>query len=995
MAGGDARISSADATSLRKDIDAQVIGGSKKNVVFEAVGTDATGSAHGGTAEIFAANINVSTSTDVGTASVTALGGSAQTVSGTGNGGAATIDAADIAVTARKADATVQSTGGSSVTGAAAEGGASLIKSGKITVVSAGEGQALVGSNGGNSGASAGKGGAASVSSGDILVQLQTGSVSSSVAKLSVAAGSSFGANAGANATLDAGSITVTGTNLGEASAEVKAGNSGAGSTGNGGEARVAAGAVNVSTLLGRASFDVIGGDGGAASGNAGLASVKVSGVTVDNASDTLTAEFNVKAGKVTGASGLGAAAELLSDGADVKVTAGGAAASTLTVSSSDAAAGGTSSVGTASVGKDATVKARDMSITAKKAGVAGVNVTSGNGAYGGNYGNVVVDLSGNLTMKAADDVKTAAGKEGDVSLTGAAGTGRRILGVAGKIDLASGRGENVAKGGTVELEFDEVTAGEIAVNVGTDGTGTNYGGNVWFTANESLSSRKITLAKSASGHGSLDFFAKSLAVNGSHDVDITVSGTDFGISAPGTVGVGAYFGDAKFGRNRRLNINNAGGQLRIGTLDFDKEDGQLYVADSKNLKVDNLHADDSTVTFIVPKGFKKGDTFLTVTDASATHSRLVLSGDLSGIAVSDKVTLLDVTGTYANRFDKVEVDRRNQCLVVWNDFEFVQGVGGIEAVLRHRTAHPVMKALSEGQVASQAFLNRGSDLVAGEGIGSAVLATADSGFSFFTTMAYSDSRYDTGSHVDVDGLSLVFGGAYGADVSSGRFTLGAFFELGDGDYDSFNNFTGFGSVKGSGDTKYVGGGILARADFALSDAGTTYTELSARVGRASVDFRSGNLPSSHRYDFDSTYYGVHFGLGRIFNVTRSTSFDLYGKWFFSHQDGKSVRVAGLPVRFDDVNSHRLRAGFRVTTAVNDWFRPYFGAAYEHELDGRAKARAAGYAVDVPELKGGTGIGELGVSMLSTDNLTLDLGVQGYAGVRRGISGGVKFTYNF
>jgi hypothetical protein len=56
----------------------------------------------------------------------------------------------------------------------------------------------------------------------------------------------------------------------------------------------------------------------------------------------------------------------------------------------------------------------------------------------------------------------------------------------------------------------------------------------------------------------------------------------------------------------------------------------------------------------------------------------------------------------------------------------------------------------------------------------------------------------------------------------------------------------------------------------------------------------------------------------------------------------------------------------------------------------------AGYSLqDAPELKGGTGIGELGLAITATEGLTVDVGVKGYVGTRRGLSGTVNLTYNF
>ena len=113
------------------------------------------------------------------------------------------------------------------------------------------------------------------------------------------------------------------------------------------------------------------------------------------------------------------------------------------------------------------------------------------------------------------------------------------------------------------------------------------------------------------------------------------------------------------------------------------------------------------------------------------------------------------------------------------------------------------------------------------------------------------------------------------------------------------------------------------------------------------------------------------------------------------------MTVAGDLVKFDDADSHRWRFGARYAHAITLdsglVFTPYLGAAYEHEFDGKAEASAYGYGIDAPDLKGGTGIGELGISFSpSVDSgLSLDLGVQGYTGVRDGVTGSFQARWAF
>ncbi|MDR2788464.1 MAG: hypothetical protein LBD06_08945, partial [Candidatus Accumulibacter sp.] len=61
------------------------------------------------------------------------------------------------------------------------------------------------------------------------------------------------------------------------------------------------------------------------------------------------------------------------------------------------------------------------------------------------------------------------------------------------------------------------------------------------------------------------------------------------------------------------------------------------------------------------------------------------------------------------------------------------------------------------------------------------------------------------------------------------------------------------------------------------------------------------------------------------------------------------------------------------------------------------RATAHGYEITRPDLKGGTGIGEIGLSMKPSPSLplTIDLGVQGYTGKRDGVTGSFRLNYRF
>ena len=314
-------------------------------------------------------------------------------------------------------------------------------------------------------------------------------------------------------------------------------------------------------------------------------------------------------------------------------------------------------------------------------------------------------------------------------------------------------------------------------------------------------------------------------------------------------------------------------------------------------------------------------------------------------------------------------------------------------------------KALSEGFLGGIGLLTLGGDLVTGQGIASAARGVARSGGAgqSFAALGGGKLKYKTGSHVDVSGTALVAGLAAG--VGNGA-TVGGFVEYGNGDYDSHNSFSR-GKVKGSGDTEYIGIGILGRFELPRNASGQPYLEATARFGRVESDFATGNFLLANgdvgpraKYDIKSSYHGLSFGGGHVWNVGTNSAFDLYGRYVWTHQAGDSVTLSGYDedVKFSAVDSHRLRFGGRYSSKLGNTNSFYAGAAWEHEFDGEANAKVDGAGkIDAPEMKGSTGLAEFGFVFVPADNknLSIDLGLQVYGGKRSGATGGAKLKYEF
>ena len=311
---------------------------------------------------------------------------------------------------------------------------------------------------------------------------------------------------------------------------------------------------------------------------------------------------------------------------------------------------------------------------------------------------------------------------------------------------------------------------------------------------------------------------------------------------------------------------------------------------------------------------------------------------------------------------------------------------------------NPQAKALLEGRMAAIANISQGADLLAAQGMASAcsTLVTGNAPAGFFA-MSGSHNQYQTGSHIDVNGFSLIAGVGKKNATANGTMLNGLFLEYGRGNYSTYNSFVNLPSARGGGDTRYFGGGYLARSQ----DGSGQYLEGSVRVGRASTNFHSGDLSATIgqnvAYDISSPYYGLHLALGKEKEVGQNRTLDTYVKGIWTHQNASSATVTGDPINFDAVNSNRWQLGMKLTRKVNEQTTVRTGLAYSYEFDGKARGTAYGMSIDAPSLKGGSGIVELGVTLGSKNNKNhfFDLSLQGFAGKVKGIAGNVEVTWKF
>ncbi|MDR1870969.1 MAG: autotransporter outer membrane beta-barrel domain-containing protein [Deltaproteobacteria bacterium] len=408
---------------------------------------------------------------------------------------------------------------------------------------------------------------------------------------------------------------------------------------------------------------------------------------------------------------------------------------------------------------------------------------------------------------------------------------------------------------------------------------------------------------------------------------------------------------------------------------------------------------------FYLPSSVKDGFVALQATNVdlgSNASIQWIQVDDLTGtpdLAIGDEIILINataLTGTFADATVEGDIG-----FFFENDYDVHLDSANNKLTATVASSSRVKdraKTVTETSAARLAFVTQGQDYLVDQGLSLAKAKSAsEGGIGIFAGISGGKSRYETGSHVDLSGINALIGVSLGNYFDQNRLTLGLFGEFGFGSYDSHTGRKN-GSVEAEGDVSYVGAGLLGRFDLD-TNLGTYYVEASGRIGEAKADFETKTRFNGRRLRFDAsgTYVGAHLGTGFDFQVTEEANLDVYVKYLWNRQEGSDERLLGQKFTLDDAESSRVKTGARFSYNVDDFIKPYFGGAYIYEFDGETDGHVRGLSLPNADLKGSSGLAELGLSLLSQDTfpVNLDFGVQGYFGKRQGLAGSLQIKYEF
>lgn len=297
-------------------------------------------------------------------------------------------------------------------------------------------------------------------------------------------------------------------------------------------------------------------------------------------------------------------------------------------------------------------------------------------------------------------------------------------------------------------------------------------------------------------------------------------------------------------------------------------------------------------------------------------------------------------------------------------------------------------KTLAESLLGTVAFINQGAEFIADEGIAAMVDAAKLGEVTAFGVMQGGSTHYNTGSYVDVDGVTFMAGAGLRVNPN---WTMAGFVETG-----WANSASHVEGTRGDGDHEYFGVGFATR----YQTDGVLYVDGSLRAGRATTEFAGRYGQDSASYDAKSLYMSAHVGLGALWDLNESLKLDTYARYMVTYLDDDDVSLNNRyndKLELDSTVTHAVRAGARLLGDFNDYASWKVGAAYEHVFDGDAESAVNSFSLDVPSLEGDTGVFELGMRICPSleSNWAVDLGAKGYVGDREGVTGNMTVRYSF
>ena len=285
-----------------------------------------------------------------------------------------------------------------------------------------------------------------------------------------------------------------------------------------------------------------------------------------------------------------------------------------------------------------------------------------------------------------------------------------------------------------------------------------------------------------------------------------------------------------------------------------------------------------------------KGEAVLTLTGYALTHTGDLGQTESNGLTIeltsdeflnsSDNYKLIEVgqDNTSSYTFNDLTVKEKHTFVettykadgevVLSNSSETGSALTSQNELFNNKTVSVTenSKTLAESLLGTVAFLNQGAEFIADEGLAAMTEAAKLGEVTAFGVMQGGSTHYETGSYVDVDGVTMMAGASLRVNPN---WTLAGFVEGGWGN--SSSHVTG---ARGDADHEYFGLGFATR----YQTDGALYVDGSLRAGRATTDFVGRYSNDAANYDAKSLYASAHVALGAKIDITENPKLDAYGR---------------------------------------------------------------------------------------------------------------------
>ncbi len=408
------------------------------------------------------------------------------------------------------------------------------------------------------------------------------------------------------------------------------------------------------------------------------------------------------------------------------------------------------------------------------------------------------------------------------------------------------------------------------------------------------------------------------------------------------------------------------------------------------------LEPNQSTITIATSGGYSLSpNTYYTLIESNQGFVDLnggALTDEALATMKSDSLALVDTVSLVRQNVTTVAKDQydltieNGDALVLKVQSDSASGDTPEQGPSTEMTLNPETDVLMQSSIASLASLLAVDDLLMDTALKSRNASRLSGPFVATRIGTWS---YDGSSRFDSDVYSGLFGWAF----HTAAVEFGPFVEMGRGNYELHQG--------ASGRNNYVGAGVYANWQTPF------YLRLTGYLKGGAVENNFQTSLVGEKIDFDNTsaYWGAHLGANIDLNITKNLKARPFVAYFYDGRESDSFNKnseaeGSARFDFDAIDAHRVQIGSMFEYVYTKTSRPYFGLTYEQVF----KAKAQGTAQDADgklalrssDIEGASGIISAGWNYLSSsEDFSLNLGVNGYGGARNGVSAQMHANWLF